>query len=417
MNSRLEYYRQVQAISDTVKPYQAEESNALDETKLRSEQLVEQRQLDKVSGLRTKRRFLMHLQSQKAGLEERRPCTICMQPFESGVLTVCAHEFCKDCISLWMSQHHSCPVCKKWLRINDLHDITYKPREMQAQEERQAPSPMSFADDSDSSSKESIYTSISEEALNEIKTVDIPSSWGSKIDAIARHLLYLRASDPGSKTVIFSQYQEFLHVLSSALHRCKIKYSGMRGKNGIQQFKQDVSVECFFLHAKADASGLNLVNATHVILCEPLINTAVELQAISRVHRIGQCRPTTVWMYIVSGTVEEAIYEISVSRRLNYLGSNPAATSREASRADTPALESRLDAANSLTLQSAPFSRLLAKGASGGEIVAKDDLWRCLFGKARNETSEEMDAQMEAVVDRHLRAEAAGERAGGTRQH
>ena len=39
--------------------------------------------------------------------------------------------------------------------------------------------------------------------------------------------------------------------------------------------------ECFFLHAKAHSSGLNLVNATHVFLCEPLINTAIELQCVS----------------------------------------------------------------------------------------------------------------------------------------
>ncbi len=42
-----------------------------------------------------------------------------------------------------------------------------------------------------------------------------------------------------------------------------------------------VQKECFFLHAKAHSSGLNLVNATHVVLCEPLINTAIELQYVS----------------------------------------------------------------------------------------------------------------------------------------
>ena len=45
--------------------------------------------------------------------------------------------------------------------------------------------------------------------------------------------------------------------------------------------------ECFFLHAKAHSSGLNLVNATHVFLCEPLINTAIELQYVFSVSMIS----------------------------------------------------------------------------------------------------------------------------------
>ena len=73
------------------------------------------------------------------------------------------------------------------------------------------------------------------------------------------------------------------------------------------------------MDAKANSSGLNLVNATHVFLCEPLINTALELQAIAKVHRIGQHLPTTVWMYLVEDTVEKSIYEISVSRRISHM--------------------------------------------------------------------------------------------------
>jgi len=133
-------------------------------------------------------------------------------------------------------------------------------------------------------------------------------------------------------------------------------------------------VECFLLHAKAHSSGLNLVIATHVCLCEPLINTAIELQAIARVHRIGQYRPTTVWMYLVSGTVEESIYDISVSRRMLHV-------SRGALQASVTLLEETIDAANSLELQQAPLSKLLTRGSSGGELVDKEDLWNCLFRK------------------------------------
>ena len=408
MNKRLEYYRRQQAISDTVQPYQEVESETLNAEKFKHEQRLQQRQTDKANALRTKRKFLHHLKNQKEGREERRPCTICLQPFETGVITICAHEFCKECISIWMTEHRSCPMCKKALRSSDLHNITYKPRQMEAQEEQQSASPSSYA--SESSSRNSIYSSISEEALDEIKIIDLPSSWGSKIDSIARHLLYLRANEPGAKTVLFSQYRDFLDVLGNALERCKVGFSEIRAKNGIKRFKEDPTVECFFLHAKADSSGLNLVNATHVILCEPLINTAVELQAISRVHRIGQRQPTTVWMYIVKYTVEEAIYDISVDRRLKHLGQKSNAESKEVSRAGTPALESKLDAANSVQLQSAPLSKLMTKGASGGEYVVKDDLWSCLFGKVRAESDDDATREIQEVLARDFRANAADER-------
>ncbi|EFJ18577.1 hypothetical protein SELMODRAFT_6818, partial [Selaginella moellendorffii] len=59
------------------------------------------------------------------------------------------------------------------------------------------------------------------------------------------------------------------------------------------------------------ANGLNLIEAQHVILVEPLLNPAVEAQAINRVHRIGQRLKTLVHRFIIRNTVEENIYKMS----------------------------------------------------------------------------------------------------------
>jgi len=411
MNHRLEYYRQLQQISDTVRPYKEELDEEFDNLAMASVQRHTAHHEAVLKTLQTKRRFLQHLRSESTSDDSARICVICQCQFELGVLTVCGHQYCKECIRLWWSEHRTCPVCKRHLSSNDFHDITYKPRQLRAQEEaRTTPSSPEKSEASSSPSnapsRTSLYSDISATTLDSIKGIDLNGSYGTKIDTLSRHLIYLRDADPGAKTIIFSQYSDFLQVLGGAFRQFKIGYTAINSTNGIEKFKSDPSIECFLLDAKSDSSGLNLVNATHVFLCEPLINAAIELQAIARVHRIGQQRPTTVYMYLISDTVEEAIYEISVARRLEHL-----TRSTNRSRLATPVpggslLEKDIDKANSLELQQAPLSKLLVKGKTGGEVVEKDDLWNCLFGKKRV-MGPGVTEEMQREVDRHLRVEAA----------
>jgi E3 ubiquitin-protein ligase SHPRH len=153
-------------------------------------------------------------------------------------LTVCGHKYCKDCLRIWWNQHRTCPTCKKRLKINDFHQITYKPEEFVVQEEK-APK---F--ESGRSSNNFIYADISSGTLKEIKNIDLDASFGTKIDTLARHILWLREHDPGAKSIIFSQYKTFLEVLGTAFTRFKIGYSSIDNTDGIERFKTDPAV-CF----------------------------------------------------------------------------------------------------------------------------------------------------------------------------
>ena len=61
----------------------------------------------------------------------------------------------------------------------------------------------------------------------------------------------------------------------------------------------------FLISLKAGGVGLNLTGADTVILIDLWWNPAVEMQAISRAHRIGQEQNVEVYRLITRGTIEE----------------------------------------------------------------------------------------------------------------
>jgi E3 ubiquitin-protein ligase SHPRH len=409
-NQRLEFYRQLQEVSDAVEPYKEELDDKLDVERFQG--LIERENAEAATlrERRTRSTFLLSLKEDADRQYRQRDCVICQCAFEHGVMTVCGHTYCKECLQHWLRnnpKHRTCPQCRQNIKKGDLHNVTYRPQQLKGREEA-ASGTSSPSDTSLSPSRnDSIYSDVDPQLLQEIKAIDLPTSYGTKIDTLGKHLLWIREHDPGAKSIVFSQYRRFLDVLGTALENFKIGYARLGRGGALEKFKRDPSIDCLLLDAKQDSSGMTLVNATHVFICEPLIQTAVELQAIARVHRIGQTRPTTIWMYLINDTVEEAIYDISVARRLAYVQarqSNRVQKSRSATPA--PLQENAIDAANSEQLQSAPLTTLLVKGKEGGELVGKDDLWQCLFGKTQKDTTQSSIEEVPEVA-RHFRAEAA----------
>lgn len=103
----------------------------------------------------------------------------------------------------------------------------------------------------------SIYSGINKVTLNQIKNIDVEGSFGTKVDTLARHLLWIRDNDPGAKSIVFSQFKDFLDVLARAFVRFKIGFTSIDRKDGVEKFKKDPSV------------GDPLPNMPQVVLINP----------------------------------------------------------------------------------------------------------------------------------------------------
>ncbi|KAF7960931.1 hypothetical protein EAE96_000603 [Botrytis aclada] len=380
MNLRVEYYKQLQAISNQVAPYTGPINEGVNQSFLRKEHALTQT----IASLRAKRRYLVHLKEEVENPKDKRTCVVCREGFELGVLTVCGHQYCSDCAKEWWKLSHRCPICKEMLVYEELHNISYKPYEptLTAETEGIREPLTERSVNSNSPQKSAIYSDVSKATLSAIKSIELQdnNSFGTKIDTLARHILYLRESDPGAKSIVFSQFTEFLPVLASAFDAFRIGHSSIDRPNGVEKFKNDPGTEVFLLHSRAHSAGLTLVNASNIFFCEPLLNTAIALQGESRVHRIGQKFETNIWVMVMGNTVDQSIYELSVKRRLEHLG-HAAISKKGKGRAvsNEELVAQALEEANSLELQQSVPGNLLLKGHDG-EAVSENDLWTCLFG-------------------------------------
>ncbi|XP_025060639.1 E3 ubiquitin-protein ligase SHPRH isoform X3 [Alligator sinensis] len=134
-------------------------------------------------------------------------------------------------------------------------------------------------------------------------------SHSTKVEAVVRTLKKIQCKDPGAKSLVFSTWQDVLDIISKALYDNNMVFAQINGISKFQEnlsaFKYDPKINILLLPLHTGSNGLNIIEATHVLLVEPILNPAHELQAIGRVHRIGQTKPTIVHRFLIKATIEE----------------------------------------------------------------------------------------------------------------
>jgi len=83
--------------------------------------------------------------------------------------------------------------------------------------------------------------------------------------------------------------------------------SGREREDQLESFKSDADMTVFLVSLRAGAYGLNLTCASQCVMLDPFWNPFVEMQAIDRIHRIGQVRPVKVHRIVIQNTVEDRI--------------------------------------------------------------------------------------------------------------
>jgi superfamily II DNA or RNA helicase len=123
----------------------------------------------------------------------------------------------------------------------------------------------------------------------------------------------------GQKVLVFSQFVQMLQILQKECHLRNIHTHMLTGQTKDRQsvvsdFQKETGACVFLLSLRAAGTGLNLTNASYVVLYDPWWNPAVEAQAIDRSHRIGQTQTVNAYRLIAPGTVEEKIWELQQSK-------------------------------------------------------------------------------------------------------
>ena len=138
-------------------------------------------------------------------------------------------------------------------------------------------------------------------------------SWGSLNSTKAERMveLCLQALGEGRKVVIFSYFLETLSfvtdlLLGKSLPVISGKLSLEKRQEILRQFDEPVA-RVLTIQINVGGIGLNIQTAEIVILCEPQLKPSDEMQAISRVYRMGQINHVFVYRLLSADTIDEVL--------------------------------------------------------------------------------------------------------------
>lgn len=128
------------------------------------------------------------------------------------------------------------------------------------------------------------------------------------------------ATSNGRRVIVFSFFRSVLERVSVALRESVPgapvfgpltgSLSGEARQRLVDDFSTSARAGVLVSQIEAGGVGLNIQAASVVVLCEPQIKPSSEVQAIARVHRMGQIRTVQVHRLLAANSVDARLLEI-----------------------------------------------------------------------------------------------------------
>ncbi|XP_053377474.1 helicase ARIP4-like [Mercenaria mercenaria] len=139
----------------------------------------------------------------------------------------------------------------------------------------------------------------------------------------------------GDKILVFSQSLFTLNLIEEFLGKFKVprpeldeywcrnkNYFRLDGSTSssdreklINQFNSEPNKWVFLLSTRAGSLGINLVAANRVVVVDASWNPCHDCQAICRVYRFGQVKPSYIYRLVTENTMERKIYDRQVNKQ------------------------------------------------------------------------------------------------------
>ncbi|MCD8205335.1 MAG: DEAD/DEAH box helicase [Clostridia bacterium] len=123
------------------------------------------------------------------------------------------------------------------------------------------------------------------------------------------------AESDNRKVVVYSFFLDTVHKIYNLLCDKCVGYldgsvSPDKRQNIIDRFENDKKFTVLVAQIQTGGIGLNIQAASVVVICEPQLKPSSEMQAISRVYRMGQARNVMVYRLLSENTIDVRITDL-----------------------------------------------------------------------------------------------------------